>query len=184
MKSRIVVIFAGILLLGAMLLLRAAYLQFLPNDRLNSLQSRQFQTKVTLQARRGAIIDSNGRDLAMSTTAYSLYADPKLLDNRKVVARKLAKALGQSYDGIYAKIKDRQRRFVWIQRWLDQEKAQEIKSWEIRGLSFVEEWRRVYPNETLLSQTLGFLGSEGQGLEGLELGFNASLTGNPKKVSV
>lgn len=184
MKSRIVFIFVGVLVLWGMLVLRAGYLQFLPNDRLNSLQSRQFQTKVTLPARRGAIVDTNGRDLAMSTTAYSLYADPKILENKKVVARKLAKALNQPVGSIYAKIKDRNRRFVWIQRMLEQDKADEIKSWELRGLSFVEEWRRVYPNETLLAQTLGFLGSEGQGLEGLELGYNHIIAGNQKKVLV
>ncbi|WP_374075201.1 penicillin-binding protein [Bdellovibrio bacteriovorus] len=184
MKSRIVVIFVGILVLWSMLILRAGYLQFLPNDRLNSLQNRQFQTKVTLQARRGAIVDSNGRDMAMSTTAYSLYADPKILENRKLAAKKLSKVLNQSYESVYAKIKDGSRRFVWIQRMLEQDKADEIKSWEMRGLSFVEEWRRVYPNETLMAQTLGFLGSEGQGLEGLELGYNQVLAGNQKKVSV
>lgn len=184
MKSRIVFIFAGILFLWGLLVLRAGYLQFLPNDRLNSLQSRQFQTKVTLPARRGAIVDRNGRDLAMSATAYSLYADPKILENRKAVAKKLAKVLNQPSESIYAKIKDGSRRFVWIQRMLEQNKADEIKSWDLRGLSFVEEWRRVYPNETLLAQTLGFMGSEGQGLEGLELGYNQALAGNQKKVLV
>lgn len=164
--------------------MRAGYLQFLPNDRLNALQNRQFQTKVTLPARRGAIVDRNGRDLAMSATAYSLYADPKILENRKIVAKRLAKVLNQPADAIYAKIKDGNRRFVWIQRMLEQNKADEIKSWDLRGLSFVEEWRRVYPNETLLAQTLGFMGSEGQGLEGLELGYNQVLAGNQKKVLV
>lgn len=184
MKSRIVAIFVGILILWSCLILRAGYLQFLPNDRLNSLQNRQFQTKVTLQARRGAIVDREGRDLAMSATAYSLYADPKILENRKVAAKKLSKVLNQSYESVYAKIKDGNRRFVWIQRMLDQAKADEIKSWDMRGLSFVEEWRRVYPNETLLAQTLGFMGSEGQGLEGLELAYEQAMVGNPKKVMV
>lgn len=184
MKSRIVFIFAGILVLWSMLILRAGYLQFLPNGRLNSLQSRQFQTNVTLLARRGAIVDKNGRDLAMSATAYSLYADPKILNNKKTVAKKLAKILSQPSEGIYSKIKDSTKRFVWIQRMLEQNKADEIKSWNIRGLSFVEEWRRVYPNENLLAQTLGFLGSEGQGLEGLELGFNHILVGSQKKMQV
>ncbi|WP_413586427.1 penicillin-binding transpeptidase domain-containing protein [Bdellovibrio sp. HCB274] len=184
MKSRIVFIFVGILVLWSALAMRAGYLQFLPNDRLNSLQNRQFQTKVTLPARRGAIVDRNGRDLAMSATAYSLYADPKILENRKAVAKKLAKTLGQSYESVYSKIKDGNKRFIWIQRMLEQNKADEIKSWDIRGLSFVEEWRRVYPNETLLAQTLGFMGSEGQGLEGLELGYDQHLRGNQKKVMV
>lgn len=184
MKSRIILIFAGISLLWGALILRAAYLQFLPNEKLQSLQSRQFQTVVTLQARRGAIVDRNGRDLAMSASAYSLYADPKILEKRRALARNLAKELGVSFDSVYAKIKDGNKRFVWIQRMMDEEKAQRIKAWNIRGLSFVEEWKRVYPNESLLAHTLGFLGSEGQGLEGLEKAFDNELKGNSKKVSV
>lgn len=184
MKSRIIAVFAGVMLLWGALLLRAAYLQFLPNEKLQSLQNRQFQTMVTLQARRGAIVDRNGRDLAMSATAHSLYADPKILENRKPLAKRLAKELGVSTENIFSKIKDPNRRFVWIQRLMDEEKANKIKSWNIRGLSFVEEWRRVYPNETLLAHTLGFLGSEGQGLEGLEKAFETELKGNSKKISV
>lgn len=184
MKSRIIAVFAGVMILWGALILRAAYLQFLPNEKLQSLQNRQFQTVVTLQARRGAIVDRNGRDLAMSATAYSLYADPKILDKKKPLAKALAKELGVSTESIYGKIKDPTKRFVWIQRLMEEDKANKIKSWGIRGLSFVEEWRRVYPNESLLAHTLGFLGSEGAGLEGLEKSFESELKGNAKKVSV
>lgn len=184
MKSRIIIIFAGVLVLWSALILRAAYLQFLPNEKLQSLQNRQFQTVVTLQARRGAIVDRNGRDLAMSASAHSLYADPKLLTKKKALAKDLAKELGVSYENIYSKIKDGNRRFVWIERLLDEKKAAKIKSWNIRGLSFVEEWRRIYPNESLLAHTLGFIGVEGQGLEGLEKAYEHELKGNNKKVSV
>jgi len=184
LKSRIILVFAGVMVLWGALILRAAYLQFLPNEKLQSLQNRQFQTVVTLQARRGSIIDRNGRDLAMSATAYSLYADPKILDKRKPLAKALAKELGVTVDTVYSKIKDPNKRFVWIQRLMDEETANKIKSWNIRGLSFVEEWKRVYPNETLLAHTLGFLGIEGQALEGLEKAFDGDLKGNAKKVSV
>lgn len=184
MKSRIVIVFVGVLVLWSALILRAAYLQFLPNDRLQSLQNRQFQTVVTLQARRGAITDNAGRDLAMSATAYSLYADPKIIENKKVVAKKIAKELNTTFENVYSKIKDNNKRFVWIQRLLDQDKADRVKALSVRGLSFVQEWKRVYPNENLLAQTVGFLGSEGQGLEGVEKEFDTILRGNNKKVSV
>lgn len=156
----------------------------MPNNRLQALQNRQFKTVVTLQARRGAITDRNGRDLAMSARAYSLYADPKLLQGKKALARRLAKELGTSVDNVYSKIRDGSKRFVWIERLLDQEKADRIKAWDIRGLAFVQEWKRVYPNESLLSQTLGFMGIDGQALEGIEREFDSTLRGNDKKVSV
>lgn len=184
MKSRILIIFTVMMLLGTTLLLRAAWLQFLPNDKLNTLRNRQFQTVITLPSRRGAIVDKDGRDLAMSTAAFSLYADPKIIVQKKMVAKKISSVLGVSFENVYAKIKDSRRRFAWIQRRVDRDKMEYIQSWKIRGLSFVEEWKRVYPNENLMPQILGFLGNEGQGLEGLELRFEETLKGNQKKVAV
>lgn len=171
-------------MLWGILALRAAVLQVFPNQRLQTLKNKQFQTVITLQSRRGAIVDRNGRELALSTKAYSVYADPKLIDSKRWVSRKLAAILGMSPATVYAKIKDKNRRFVWIQRLIDQDKSNEIKNLGVKGLQIVEEFRRVYPNENLLSQVIGFVGQEGEGLEGLELSFNQALQGNKKKVTV
>jgi cell division protein FtsI (penicillin-binding protein 3) len=184
LKSRIVILFSGLVLLWAILALRGAVLQVFPNKRLETLQARQFQTVITLQNRRGAIVDRAGRDLALSTKAYSIYADPKLLENKKWVARKVAGILGLSAESVYSKIKDAHKRFVWIQRLAEEEKGNQIKALNIRGLQAVEEYKRVYPNENLLSQVIGFVGQEGQGLEGLELSFDAALQGKKNKVTV
>jgi cell division protein FtsI (penicillin-binding protein 3) len=184
LKSRIVILFAGLAFLWGILVLRAAVLQVLPNARLQALQSKQFKTVITLQNRRGIIVDRNGRELALSTKAYSLYADPKLIENKVGAARRLAKLFGPSSKYYFAKIKDAQKRFIWIERLMDEEMANEIRSWEVKGLQIVEEYKRVYPNENLLAAVLGFVGKEGKGLEGLELGQNAALQGNTKKVTV
>ena len=184
MKSRILIIFLFMLTLGGVLILRAAWLQILPNQKLQSLKNRQFQTMITLPSRRGHIVDKDGRDLAMSVAAYSLYADPKIIVSKRHVARKLSKELNLSFESVFSKIKDSNRRFAWIQRRMSRQKMESISNLKIRGLSFVEEWTRIYPNENLMPQVLGFLGSEGQGLEGLELQLEESLKGNKKKVSV
>lgn len=184
MKSRIVFLFTGLVLLWSILVLRAAVLQVFPNKRLETLQNRQFQTVITLQNRRGAIVDRNGRELALSTKAYSLYADPKLIESKKWVSRRVASILKLSVGSVYSKIKDKNRRFVWIQRLMTDQKAEQIKNLNVKGLQIVEEFKRVYPNENLLSQVIGFVGQEGQGLEGLELTFNHALEGNKKKVTV
>ena len=176
--------FAGVLLLWGILLARAGYLQIFPDKRISQLQERQFQTVVTLQSRRGAIVDRKGRGLALSNAAFSLYADPKIIERKKSVAKELSKILGMDSAHLYSKIKRNDKRFVWIARQISKEKADKIKSFDIRGLSFVEEFKRTYPNENLLSQTLGMIGSEGQGLEGIELSYDEILRGNKKKVSV
>lgn len=184
MKSRIIFLFIVVCILWVLLIGRAFDLQVLPDNRLKSLRSKQFQTVVTLQARRGAILDRFGRDLALSTRAVSIYADPKIISHHKIVSRKLASVLNQNGRILESKLRDKTKRFVWIQRMLSPEEADEIKALGIKGISFVDEWRRVYPNDSLLSQTMGFVGAEGQGLEGIELHYDNELKGAKKRVTV
>lgn len=185
MKSKIISIFVFFCFLWSLLLFRAAYLQFLPHDRLNALQSKQFQTVVTLPARRGSIVDRAGKELAMSSPAYSLYADPKLVADKKSTSKKIAQILGyKNYGTVFNKIKDGSKRFVWIDRLIAADKAEEIRGLKIHGLGLVEEWKRVYPNENLLSSTLGFVGKENQALEGIELHQDLVLKGQKKKLNL
>lgn len=184
MKSRIIIVFSGLLLGWSILILRAAQLQLVPDVRLKALKARQFQTVITLQSRRGAILDRNGRELALSTTTFSLYADPKIISKPKMLSRKLAKELGMSPQTVFAKLRDTEKRFVWIQRQLSKEKSDRIKSWDERGLAVVEEYKRIYPNDQMFGHSLGFVGAEGRGLEGLELQYDSQLRGENKKVSV
>lgn len=171
-------------MLWSALVFRAGYLQFVPHEKLNALQEKQFQTVVSLPARRGSIVDRHGKELAMSSPTYSIYADPKIITDKKATAKLLAKVLKENPHEIFAKIKDKNKRFVWIERLVSVSQVEEIKTAKIRGLGFVEEWKRVYPNDQLLATTLGFVGKEGQGLEGLELFYDQHLKGESKKVSM
>lgn len=182
MKAKIITVFVFICFLWTLLIFRAAYLQFLPHDKLKALQAKQFQTIITLPARRGTVYDTLGKELAMSAPSYSLYADPKIVGNKKSVAEKLSKLIPQTPRNILAKMKDNTKRFVWIDRLIEADTAEEIRSLRIRGLGLVEDWKRVYPNDSLLGSTLGFLGKEGQALEGLELYHDKLLRGEKKKV--
>lgn len=184
MKSKIISLFIGVCLLWGLILVRAAYLQFLPHEKLNALQARQFETVVTLPARRGSIYDRHGKELAMSSPAYSLYADPKMIEDKKAVAKRLSQITGINAREIFQKIKDKSKRFVWIDRLLSASSAEEVRELKIKGLGLVEDWKRVYPNDQLLGTTLGFVGKEGQALEGIELHYDRILRGEKKKVSM
>ncbi|MGE3973008.1 MAG: penicillin-binding protein [Bdellovibrionales bacterium] len=184
MKSRLVVVFFICSVMWCGLVFRAAFLQILPNARLEKLHSKQFNTVVALTPRRGLILDRNGVELAASVAAYSLYADPSLVDSPRKTAFKLAPLIGESPDRLYKKMKDRDRRFTWLARRLDLRAKEKIDKLKLRGVEFVEESRRIFPNEYMLSQVLGFVGNEGQGLEGLEARFEDTLQGKKKKISM
>lgn len=184
MKSRIPIIFTCFALVWGFVILRAAQLQFLPAEQLLERQEKQFQTVVRLEARRAAILDRKGRELALSVKAYSLFADPSKIEGAKWVSKKLAKPLGLSAESIFSKLKDRKRQFAWIARKIEPETQEAIQQLGIPGLGFIEEYKRIYPNEELFSAALGMVGSEGQGLEGLELSLEKHLRGESKKMSV
>ena len=185
MKSqRIIVLFTLIFAGFIALILRAGQLQLFPDFRLKELKTKQFETTVTLRSRRGAMFDRTGKELAVSIRADSLFADPSLIENPKAVARKLAPLLKMERDDLHSKIKDSGKRFVWLQRQMDAKLVQQIRDLKVRGLGFIEEAVRVYPNGPLAAGTLGFVSRDGQGLGGLESRYNQELEGTTKKISL
>ncbi len=164
--------------------MRAAVLQILPNERLEALKARQFKSVINLQSRRGAIVDRNGRELALSTKVVSVYADPAILKSKKEASQKLAPLLGISRKELFEKFKDSKKRFTWIARQVSPETGEAVRKLNLRGIQVVDEFKRIYPNEDLLGSTLGFVGAEGHGLEGLEHQLNELLAGDKRKVMI
>ncbi len=159
-------------------------MQVLPHEKFKVLKEKQFRRVVTLQPSRGIIWDRNNKELAASITSYSLFADPSLIENATDVSYKLGSLLKKNPKSIRRMISDKDKKFVWIERKMDEEMKDRISSYKIRGIGFVEESKRIYPNHNLLSHALGFVGQEGQGLEGLEMKYNDALSGNQKKLLV
>ncbi|MFN7904726.1 MAG: peptidoglycan D,D-transpeptidase FtsI family protein, partial [Pseudobdellovibrionaceae bacterium] len=152
--------------------------------KLTQLKERQFQSTIQIAPRRGVVYDRNGRELAVSIPVQSVFADPKIIKNRQKVAKQLSQVLGLSKEVIQNKLKDQDKRFVWLQRRISEDSASQIKKMAIYGVGFVEEWKRIYPNETLLSQTLGFVNSEDKGIAGLELSHDGTLRGDEKNIRI
>ena len=62
-------------------------------------------------------------------------------------------------------------------RRLSYEIADRIKSLKLDGVYLVKESKRVYPFDSYMAHTLGFVGIDNQGLSGIELTYNDYLTG-------
>jgi len=181
MITRITLFFAFFLALVGSLMMRSFMVQVLPNTALGKLQKRQYMAVMTLPAQRGSILDRQGEELASSVAAESLYADPTGIEQPRRLSKKLAPLLNMSAGDLSAKLMS-DKRFVWIKRQLDSQLSEEIKSWKIKGLGFVPEGKRSYPNLSLASQIIGFVGQEGNGREGLELKYDKELRGESQSV--
>jgi cell division protein FtsI (penicillin-binding protein 3) len=176
MRSRVIILVIFFSSLLSIITVRLVFLQLLPNAPLERLQKTQYSRTLVIPAQRGKILDRNGGELATSISSQSLFADPTEIKAPRKLAKRLSQTLGIPYKLILFKIQS-ERRFIWIKRQLDDSLVSTIKSWSEPGLGFIEEGKRSYPNQKLLAQCLGFVGSEGEGLEGLEKKYNSELKG-------
>lgn len=173
----LLLILQGILCL--LILGRSMQLQVFPNEKLNELKKRQYLRTIRLVPKRGVITDRNGDELAISLDVSSIYAHPHLIKNRHKTAKTISSTTGLSYNGVLSQLGQRKKRFVWIARLIPLDKGLKLSSKNLKGVGVIREAKRFYPNGQLASHLLGFVGTDGNGLEGVELGFNQYLTGPP-----
>lgn len=126
--------------------------------------------------RRADIIDRNGELLATSVAVYSLFADPRAIWDPAEVATGVASVFPDiDVDSLTASLSDRDRAFVWVRRGLTPRQRQAVYDLGLEGLDFREESRRAYPRGTLAGHILGYAGTDGQGLAGVEYAMDAEL---------
>lgn len=152
---------------------RVAWIQFVEGKVLVAKAKMQLMDKKELHLPRGTIYDRNGRELAVSRMVKSLYANVgELNKDADVLANLLAPVLEIPAQDIKERLQIGGS-FIWLKRTLEPEKTQQvealIKDQDLKGLGFVEESKRYYPNKTLASQVLGFVGTDDVGLDGIEL---------------
>jgi len=184
-QNRIGAIFAMLFLLLALAAFRTAYLGVFRGGALRQAASEQQTTNETVIAQRGTITDRNGVGLAISEPAKDLAADPYLLHNPLSAAQRLAPVLGLPQSELLKKLTERTG-FVYLARAVPARQAEAALALKIPGLSGTPVMKRVYPRGTLAAQVLGQVGTEGQGLSGLELSREDVLhgrTGERKVVS-
>ena len=156
---------------------RTFYLGVLDGSSLRTAARSQQLTDEPVPAQRGAITDRNGVDLAVSEPAQDISATPYLLRDPLGAAQKMAPLLGQSQAVVLRKLSERTG-FVFLARALPAKQAQAILALKIPGVAGAPALRRVYPRGTLAAQVLGVVGTEGNGLAGLEYSRNALLHGH------
>ena len=174
-----------LLCIAVVLVGRLFFLQIIDKSDLQAKNLSQVQVDRKLQSPRGTIYDRNGRPLAMSVVTKSLYADPKMIDRPSDEIADLIEPYVTMAKGDIVKSLQEDTAFVWIDRMMEPEKskaiAQLIKEKKLKGLNFVEESKRYYPNGNLAAQVLGFVGTDDKGLEGLEMVLDDELKGGIQK---
>ncbi len=158
---------------------RLLFIQIFRSSYLTSIAKKQHNQFVELEPRRGTIYDCNFKAQAFNLSMDSLYAEPNSIKEKDkgYIIDKLMPILGTDraylYDRLY-----RKKAFIWLARKLPPEKSEAIKALKLKGLGFMKETKRIYPNSYLASHIIGFSGMDNQGLEGIERDFDKYLKGS------
>jgi cell division protein FtsI (penicillin-binding protein 3) len=197
-RLRIILVGAGLAMLGLVLCGRFFQLQLIRGAELREEADREIQKLCPILPVRGQILDRRDTELAISTTVYSVVAHPGQIRNAPRLARTLAPILGFRTRELM-EILTRPRPFVWVKRHLTPEREEAFRSWQASlerktpkagapnsrrdedAVYLIPEGRRYYPQLALAGQVLGFCNIDSQGLEGLEYQFDQYLNGKPKK---
>lgn len=162
----------------AVLCWRLADLQILNPEFLRNQGDARHLRQVPVAAHRGMLLDRQGEALAISTPVNSIWLNPQDLPADHPKLTQLAQKLGVSVSRIRDKISDNpSREFVYLQRRVTPELAKSVKALGIHGVYLQREYKRYYPAAEVTSHLLGFTNIDDIGQEGLELTYDAVLTG-------
>lgn len=166
---------------------RLVYLQVFQHEELTARAERQQLRTVAAPARRGEILDRNGRVLAYSVDADTVYAVPNEIADAERAARALCGALADCRPRDVQALAERIRRgryFAYVRRQITPEQARRIAALDLEGIGFMKESRRLYPNRELAAHLLGYVGIDSDGLAGIEERYDTLIKGRPGTVLI
>ena len=166
---RVGLLFAAFVTLLALVLVRAAWVQGVNGGKLRAEAQSQQTENVVVPGSRGTIRDRNGKELAVSEDAVTVFATPYQVTDPAEAARKLGKLIdGASEAEILESLADRESGFAYLARKVDLSTAEAIQKLDLSGIAMLPDSRRIYPQGELASQVIGSVGVDNQGLTGLE----------------
>jgi stage V sporulation protein D (sporulation-specific penicillin-binding protein) len=176
------IVFVMLILLCA----RVGWIQIVKGDEYSAIAEDQQTRDTPIEAERGAIYDTNGNELAVSVTCYTIWARPSDINSGKTKAEaqanveKTAKVLSELLDMKYKEVYEMitaEQSIIKIKKGADKDTADKIREKGIWGIEIAEDTKRSYPLGAFAAHTLGTVTDDNTGLSGLELQYNRYLSG-------
>jgi cell division protein FtsI (penicillin-binding protein 3) len=161
---------------------KSGRLQLLLGDELRGLAEEQYLRKVPVTAPRGSVFDHDGRPLAVSLPAWSVFVEPRNVVDAEATTQKLAEALGVAPASIAERVFST-RAFHWISRRITPEVEARVRALDLPGVGLRKEWRRTWPNKQLGAQVLGTVDVDGAGRGGIEQLLDEKLAGQSTRLA-
>lgn len=184
-----------LLFIMAALIIRIGFLQFVQGADLKEKAYKQQTVNKLVNPKRGNILDSNGKSLAVSAKVDTVSINPakikdKTNDLTKIKKEKVAKAFSEIFELDYEETLTKVNSTSSIQtiaKRVEQDKITKLEEWMkanniYTGINIDEDTKRYYPYNNLAAYVIGFCDSENQGIYGVERSYNSYLNGTPGKI--
>lgn len=157
---------------------RAGWIATVQAGELTEKARAQHEVKREVQAPRGAIVSSDGRELAVDKHMTAVTATPYLIKDKRGTAERIATAVELSPDEVERRISG-DGGYAMLNTGVDQQRASYLKKLDLPGITLSDAQKRLYPLGTVASQMVGMTDDWGVGLTGFEKNMDAVLKGTP-----
>ncbi len=179
-KKRVRLVFILGIAFWLILIARLFYIQVWKADFYQQKATRQTVLTIQLPAERGIIYDRDGAQLALNLPCESFFAVPDSIKNPEITAAKLSSLLDKSASELKQDFL-KPTQFSWIGRQIEKNRASTIKKLNLKGIYSRTEVKRVYPQDRLAQDLIGFTDIDNKGIAGIELAYDSILAGKDGK---
>ena len=177
-NSRAIIIIVLVFLIFIALVIKLVDIQIVKSEELKYYAQRQQTNLEKIEAERGLIYDRNNVLLVYNRNDYSFYLDLRMVSKsgKDKIAEKFSSVFGKSKNYYYNLMTDSDKT-ICLEKKAPDQKAFLLTNYKVNGLFYREDPTRVYHYDDLASHVLGFVGSDGHGVNGVERSFDKQLSG-------
>ncbi|MDE6357479.1 MAG: peptidoglycan glycosyltransferase [Eubacteriales bacterium] len=181
MRKKVIFYLICIQLIFAILFSRVVYIQTINAEEYQKMAYEQQTRDRLISPKRGEILDRNNQIIATNESVYSISVINAQIKEPEKVATVLSEKLELDYETVLKKV-NKKVALERIKTKVDKEKADEIRNLNLAGVMVDEDIKRIYPNNSMASQVIGFVGKDNQGIIGLEAKYDEYLKGKQGKI--
>lgn len=175
------VLFMMLILCMAGLMIRIGYIMIFESSYYEGKAKEIQERERIISGIRGDILDRNGNVIAVNETAYNISVIHNQISDEEKVIEVLSGELGIDEEKVRKRV-EKVSSIEKIKNNVSKEMGEKILSYNLDGIKVDESSIRYYPNNELFSKVIGFAGSDGQGVVGLETVYDKLLAGTPGKI--
>lgn len=160
-------------------------IQIVHHDEYEAAAIAQQVRETTVSAARGTLYDRNGRILAISAGVDTIYISPAEIErgheDAEAIAKGLSEILGVDHETILKRAQNTKSWYEVVARKVEPEVSEKVREFKAEGgysgIKIEADTKRYYPNGSLASHVIGFVGLENKGLGGIEARYDSLLSG-------